>query len=44
VAGPSTTSVIVPALNEAVAIGALVRALRDSAPWHEKREMRNKRK
>jgi len=35
VAGPSTTSVIVPALNEAVAIGALVRALRDSAPWHE---------
>jgi glycosyltransferase involved in cell wall biosynthesis len=35
VAGPSTTSVIVPAFNEAAAIGELVRALRDSAPWHE---------
>jgi glycosyltransferase involved in cell wall biosynthesis len=35
VAGPSTTSIIVPALNEAEAIGDLVRALRESAPWHE---------
>jgi glycosyltransferase involved in cell wall biosynthesis len=35
VAGPSTTSIIVPALNEAEAIGDLVRALRQSAPWHE---------
>jgi glycosyltransferase involved in cell wall biosynthesis len=35
VAGPSTTSIIVPALNEAEAIDGLVRALRGSAPWHE---------
>jgi glycosyltransferase involved in cell wall biosynthesis len=35
VAGPSTTSIIVPALNEAEAIGDLVRALRAGAPWHE---------
>jgi glycosyltransferase involved in cell wall biosynthesis len=35
VADPSTTSIIVPALNEAEAIGDLVRALRGSAPWHE---------
>jgi glycosyltransferase involved in cell wall biosynthesis len=35
VAGPSTTSIIVPALDEADAIGDLVRALRASAPWHE---------
>jgi len=35
VAGPSTTSIIVPALNEAEAVGDLVRALRGSAPWHE---------
>ena len=34
-AGPSTTSIIVPALNEAEAIADLVRALRGSAPWHE---------
>ena len=34
-AGPSTTSIIVPALNEAEAIGDLVRSLRGSAPWHE---------
>ncbi len=34
-AGPSTTSIIVPALNEAEAVGDLVRALRGSAPWHE---------
>ena len=34
-AGPSTTSIIVPALNEAEAIVDLVRALRGSAPWHE---------
>ena len=34
-AGPSTTSIIVPALNEAEAITDLVRALRGSAPWHE---------
>jgi glycosyltransferase involved in cell wall biosynthesis len=35
VAGPSTTSVIVPALNEADAIGDLVRALQASGAWHE---------
>jgi glycosyltransferase involved in cell wall biosynthesis len=35
VAGPTTTSIIVPALNEAGAVGDLVRALRASAPWHE---------
>jgi glycosyltransferase involved in cell wall biosynthesis len=35
VAGPSTTSIIVPALNEADAIGDLVRALRGGAAWHE---------
>lgn len=34
-AGPSTTSIIVPALNEADAIGDLVRALRGGAAWHE---------
>ena len=34
-AGPSTTSIIVPALNEAEAIGDLVRALRGGAAWHE---------
>ena len=34
-AGPAPTSVIVPALNEAEAIGDLVRALRQSASWHE---------
>ena len=34
-AGPSTTSIIVPALNEAEAVGDLVRALRGGAPWHE---------
>jgi len=35
VAGPSTTSIIVPALNEAEAVGDLVRALRGGAAWHE---------
>jgi len=35
VVSPSTTSIIVPALNEAEAIDGLVRALRGSAPWHE---------
>ena len=34
-AGPSTTSIIVPALNEAEAVGDLVRALRGGAAWHE---------
>jgi glycosyltransferase involved in cell wall biosynthesis len=35
VAGPSTTSVIVPALNEAEAIRDLVCALRKGGAWHE---------
>jgi glycosyltransferase involved in cell wall biosynthesis len=35
VAGPSTTSIIVPALNEADAVAGLVRALRDGGDWHE---------
>ena len=33
-AGPESTSVIIPAYNEATAIGDLVSALR-AAPWHE---------
>ena len=32
---PEATSVIVPALNEALNIDAVVRALRDAAPWRE---------
>jgi glycosyltransferase involved in cell wall biosynthesis len=35
VAEPSTTSVVVPAFNEAQAIGPLVAALRAAAPWHQ---------
>jgi glycosyltransferase involved in cell wall biosynthesis len=35
VAGPSTTSVVVPALNEADAIGDIVSALRAAGAWHE---------
>jgi glycosyltransferase involved in cell wall biosynthesis len=35
VADPSTTSVIVPAFNEASTIAAVVSALRASAPWRE---------
>jgi len=35
VAGPSTTSIIVPALNEAEAIRDLVCALRKGGAWHE---------
>jgi glycosyltransferase involved in cell wall biosynthesis len=31
----SRTSVVIPAFNEALAIGALVGALRAAAPWHE---------
>ena len=34
-AGPSTTSIIVPALEEAEDVGDLVRALRGGAAWHE---------
>jgi glycosyltransferase involved in cell wall biosynthesis len=34
VAGPESTSVIIPAYNEAAAIGDLVSALK-AAPWHE---------
>jgi glycosyltransferase involved in cell wall biosynthesis len=35
VADPSATSVVIPALNEAGGIGAIVASLRDQAPWHE---------
>jgi glycosyltransferase involved in cell wall biosynthesis len=35
VAGPSTTSVVIPALNEADAIADIVRALRAAGAWHE---------
>jgi glycosyltransferase involved in cell wall biosynthesis len=35
VAEPSTTSVVVPAFNEAPAIGPLVAALRAAAAWHQ---------
>jgi glycosyltransferase involved in cell wall biosynthesis len=34
-AEPGSTSVVVPAFNEAEAIGPLVAALRDAAPWHQ---------
>ena len=34
-ANPSTVSVIIPAFNEAPAIGAVVAALRAAADWHE---------
>jgi len=35
VAGPATTSVVIPAVNEARAIGPLVAALRAAAPWYQ---------
>jgi len=35
VADPAAVSVVVPAFNEEPAIGGLVRALREGAPWHE---------
>jgi len=35
VANPSTVSVIIPAFNEAPAIGAVIGALRAAADWHE---------
>jgi glycosyltransferase involved in cell wall biosynthesis len=35
VANPSTVSVIIPAFNEAPAIGAVITALRAAADWHE---------
>ena len=34
-AEPSTTSIVIPAFNEAQAIGPLVAALRAAAPWHQ---------
>jgi glycosyltransferase involved in cell wall biosynthesis len=34
-ADPSTVSVIIPAYNEAAAIGAVVRQLHDQSAWHE---------
>ncbi len=34
-ADPSVTSIVIPALNEADAIGAVIAALRAAAPWHE---------
>ena len=34
-ADPAAVSVVVPAFNEEPAIGGLVRALREGAPWHE---------
>jgi glycosyltransferase involved in cell wall biosynthesis len=33
--GPSDTSIVIPAFNEAVAIGAVVRDLTSAARWHE---------
>jgi glycosyltransferase involved in cell wall biosynthesis len=35
VADPSTTSVVVPAYNEAASVGPLVAALRSAAGWHQ---------
>jgi len=35
VAVPSSVSIVIPAFNEASAIGSVVLALRQSAPWHE---------
>ncbi|HKH72353.1 MAG TPA: glycosyltransferase family 2 protein [Vicinamibacterales bacterium] len=32
---PSSVSIVIPAFNEASAIGSVVLALRQSAPWHE---------
>ena len=34
-ADPSSTSVVIPAYNEAAVIGQVVHALRDAATWHE---------
>ena len=34
-ADPSATSIVIPALNEAGAIGQVITALRSAAPWHE---------
>src|SRR5258705_2440835 len=33
--GPAATSIVIPAFNEAGAIGAVVRDLETAAPWHE---------
>jgi glycosyltransferase involved in cell wall biosynthesis len=33
--GPAATSIVIPAFNEAGAIGAVVRDLEAAAPWHE---------
>ena len=33
--GPAVTSIVIPAFNEAGAIGAVVRDLEAAAPWHE---------
>jgi glycosyltransferase involved in cell wall biosynthesis len=35
VADPSTVSIVIPALDEADAIGEVVAHLREAAPWHE---------
>ena len=35
VADPSSVSIVIPAFNEASAIGSVVLALRESAAWHE---------
>jgi glycosyltransferase involved in cell wall biosynthesis len=35
VADPSSVSIVIPAMNEADAIGAVVSQLRAAAPWHE---------
>jgi glycosyltransferase involved in cell wall biosynthesis len=35
VAAPSSVSIVIPAFNEAGAIGAVVRGLRDGGAWHE---------
>ncbi len=34
-ADPSSTSIVIPALNEAPVIGSVVRALEAEGPWHE---------
>ena len=34
-ADPSAVSVVIPAFNEAEAIGSVVTALREAGPWHE---------
>jgi len=35
VAAPDSVSIVIPAYNEAAAIGAVVTALKAAAPWHE---------